>query len=63
MSSFAPPGYVPESKPTEVSHVERLIIDSLCIVRSMYADVPNHEPSLMLMNCGDGRLQRPSMGA
>jgi hypothetical protein len=38
-------------------------IDDLCIVRSMYADVPNHEPSLMLMNCGDGRLQRPSMGA
>ena len=29
----------------------------------MYADVPNHEPSLMLMNCGDGRLQRPSMGS
>ena len=29
----------------------------------MHADVPNHEPSLMLMNCGDGRLQRPSMGA
>src|SRR5205823_2725111 len=23
----------------------------------------NHEPSLMLMNCGDGRLPRPSMGA
>jgi Protein of unknown function (DUF1501) len=38
-------------------------IDDMCIVRSMYADVPNHEPSLMLMNCGDGRLQRPSMGA
>jgi uncharacterized protein DUF1501 len=38
-------------------------IDDLCIIRSMYADVPNHEPSLMLMNCGDGRLQRPSMGA
>lgn len=38
-------------------------IDDLCVVRSMYADVPNHEPSLMLMNCGDGRLQRPSMGA
>jgi hypothetical protein len=29
----------------------------------MHADVPNHEPSLMLMNCGDGRLPRPSMGA
>ena len=23
-----------------------------CVIRSMYADVPNHEPSLMLMNCG-----------
>jgi arylsulfatase A-like enzyme len=29
----------------------------------MHADVPNHEPSLMLMNCGDGRLPRPSMGS
>jgi hypothetical protein len=38
-------------------------IDDLCIIRSMYADVPNHEPSLMLMNCGDGRLHRPSMGS
>ncbi len=38
-------------------------IDDLCVIRSMHADVPNHEPSLMLMNCGDGRLQRPSMGA
>jgi Protein of unknown function (DUF1501) len=41
----------------------KLHIDDMCIIRSMYADVPNHEPSLMLMNCGDGRLQRPSMGA
>src|SRR5438093_2191720 len=38
-------------------------IDDLCIIRSMVAEVPNHEPSLMLMNCGDGRLPRPSMGA
>jgi len=38
-------------------------IDQMAVVRSMYADVPNHEPSLMLMNCGDGRLPRPSMGA
>jgi hypothetical protein len=37
--------------------------DRLCVVRSTYADVPNHEPSLMLMNCGDGRLPRPSMGS
>jgi hypothetical protein len=37
--------------------------DDLCVIRSMKAEVPNHEPSLMLMNCGDGRLQRPSMGS
>ena len=24
---------------------------------------PNHEPSLMLMNCGDARLPRPSLGS
>ena len=38
-------------------------IDDMCVIRSMYADVPNHEPSLMLMNCGDGRLPRPSFGS
>ena len=37
--------------------------DRLLVVRSMHADVPNHEPSLMLMNCGDSRLVRPSAGA
>jgi hypothetical protein len=37
--------------------------DDLCVIRSMHADVPNHEPSLMLMNCGEARLPRPSMGS
>src|SRR5690606_35239646 len=37
--------------------------DSIAVVRSMYAQVPNHEPSLMLMNCGDSVQARPSMGA
>jgi hypothetical protein len=37
--------------------------DDLCVIRSMHADVPNHEPSLMLMNCGDARLIRPSLGS
>nr|WP_315852442.1 DUF1501 domain-containing protein [Tuwongella immobilis] len=37
--------------------------DELCVIRSMHADVPNHEPSLLLMNCGDSRLPRPSYGA
>jgi len=38
-------------------------IDDLCVIRSMHADVPNHEPSLLLMNCGESRLIRPSMGS
>jgi len=38
-------------------------IDDICVVRSMHADVPNHEPSLMLMNCGDSRNPRPSVGS
>ena len=38
-------------------------IDDVCLVRSMHADVPNHEPSLLLMNCGEARLVRPSMGS
>ena len=29
----------------------------------MVAQVPNHEPSLMLMNCGDSVQPRPSVGA
>jgi hypothetical protein len=38
-------------------------IDDIAVVRSMHADVPNHEPSLLLMNCGEARLPRPSMGS
>ena len=29
----------------------------------MQSDTPNHEPALMLMNCGEQRQMRPSMGA
>lgn len=38
-------------------------IDDIAVIRSMQAQVPNHEPSLMLMNCGDSIQARPSMGA
>jgi hypothetical protein len=38
-------------------------IDDIAVIRSMQADIPNHEPSLLLMNCGDARLIRPSMGS
>ena len=37
--------------------------DEIAVVRSMFAQVPNHEPSLMLMNCGDSVQARPSVGA
>lgn len=38
-------------------------IDDIAVVRSMHAQVPNHEPSLMLMNCGDSVQSRPSFGS
>jgi len=38
-------------------------VDSMAVVRSVFAEVPNHEPSLMLMNCGEGRQPRPSLGS
>jgi hypothetical protein len=38
-------------------------IDDICVIRSAHADVPNHEPSLLLMNCGEARLIRPSVGS
>jgi hypothetical protein len=38
-------------------------IDDICLIRSMHADVPNHEPSFLLMNCGEPRQIRPSVGS
>jgi hypothetical protein len=43
-------------------HVAEMI-DDIAVIRSMHADVPNHEPSLMLLNCGDARQVRPSVGS
>ncbi len=37
--------------------------DDLCVIRSMYTNVPNHEPSLLMMTCGDMQPVRPSMGS
>ena len=51
---------------TEVSEIFQNVaqsIDDIAVIRSMHADVPNHEPSLLLLNCGDARLVRPSMGS
>ncbi|MEY3458305.1 MAG: hypothetical protein RL215_1462 [Planctomycetota bacterium] len=48
---------------SELFHRTAQHIDDIAVIRSMYAQVPNHEPSLMLMNCGDSVQPRPSMGA
>ena len=37
--------------------------DDIAVIRSMHAQVPNHEPSLMLMKCGDSVQPRPSFGS
>lgn len=39
------------------------IIDELCIIRSMQSDIPNHGPGMMMMNTGNSRVGRPSMGS
>jgi hypothetical protein len=39
------------------------LIDDFCVIRSMYSDSGNHEPSLLMMNCGHGLTGRPSMGS
>ncbi len=44
------------------SHIGECI-DDIAVIRSMQADVPNHLPSILLMNCGDSRLIRPSLGS
>lgn len=37
--------------------------DDLCVIRSMYTDVPNHEPGLLVMHSGVLQPTRPCLGA
>ena len=37
--------------------------DDICFVRSVHTDIPNHEPSMLMMNTGHTQAGRPSMGA
>ena len=39
------------------------LADELCVIRSMHTDVPNHEPSLLMMTCGNLQPIRPSYGS
>ncbi len=38
-------------------------IDDICVLRSLYTDNPNHEPSLLMMNSGNMQPIRPSLGS
>lgn len=38
-------------------------IDDICVIRSMHTNTPNHEPSLLMMTCGDTQPVRPAMGS
>lgn len=38
-------------------------IDDICVLRSMHTDIPNHEPSLLMMNSGETQPTRPAMGS
>jgi hypothetical protein len=37
--------------------------DDICWVRSVYTDIPNHEPSMLMMNTGFSQVGRPSIGS
>src|SRR5271163_1318958 len=39
------------------------VADDICWIRSVYTDIPNHEPSCLMMNTGANQAGRPSMGA
>jgi len=38
-------------------------VDDICFIRSMYTDIPNHEPSMLMMNTGHTQVGRPSLGS
>jgi hypothetical protein len=38
-------------------------VDDMCFVRSVYTEIPNHEPALEMMNTGANFAGRPSMGS
>ena len=39
------------------------VADDIAWIRSVYTDIPNHEPSCLMMNTGANQAGRPSMGA
>ncbi len=38
-------------------------IDDIAVIRSMHTATPGHEFAMLLMNCGDERMPKPSLGS
>jgi len=39
------------------------VADDICVIRSMVTDIPNHEPSMLMLNTGHTQPGRPSLGS
>jgi len=39
------------------------VADDICVVRSMWSEIPNHEPCMTMMHTGANIIGRPSMGS
>jgi len=39
------------------------VADDICWIRSVFTEIPNHEPSCLMLNTGANQAGRPSMGA
>ncbi len=39
------------------------VADDICWVRSVYTEIPNHEPACLMMNTGANQAGRPAMGS
>src|SRR5205807_1765710 len=39
------------------------VADDVCWIRSVFTEIPNHEPSCLMLNTGANQAGRPSMGA
>src|SRR6185436_19004063 len=39
------------------------VADNIAWIRSVYTDIPNHEPSCLMVNTGANQAGRPSLGA
>jgi hypothetical protein len=50
-------------KISELFHETGRFADEMCVINSMYTNIPNHEPSMFIMNSGHVQAVRPSYGS